>query len=303
MRVALLHNASAGSEDHDERKLRDVIREAGHEVVHRVRHVRELTAALHDEPCDLVVVAGGDGTVGRTACALSGWKVPISILPVGTANNTAYSLDMSTDHEQAAQGWHRGRPVPFDIGLLSDGFVRQRFAEAVGWGVFPSVIAEAGKMRARKSVARTLDRDRQLFRSVAAAAPLHDYRIELDGRDLSGAYLLVEIMNVPLVGPRLPLSPSSDPADGIFELVLASEEHRAALMELASEGSLKRALAPRVECGTRLRVETSEPVMHYDGRLWRHPVGSHRYEIDVDPGAVLYLADGENGSNPRARPP
>jgi diacylglycerol kinase (ATP) len=295
MRVALLHNVSAGSEDHDERKLREVIRGAGHEVVHRVRHVRELTAALQDDPCDLVVVAGGDGTVGRTACALSGWKVPISILPVGTANNTAHSLDLSTDHERAAQGWHRGHPVPFDIGLVGDGSVRQRFAEAVGWGVFPSVIAKAEKMRSQKSVAQTLDRDRKLFGSIARAASPRDYHIELDGRDVSGAYLLVEVMNVPLLGPRLPLSPSSDPADGMFELVLASDEHRAALEELASEGSVTRALPLRVERGARLRVETSDAVMHCDGRLWRHPAGSHKYSIDVDPGAVHYLADGETG--------
>jgi diacylglycerol kinase (ATP) len=298
MRVALLHNASAGREDHDERKLREVIREAGHEVVHRVRHVRDLTAALHEKPCDLVVVAGGDGTVGRAACALSGWKVPISILPVGTANNTAHCLEMSTDHERAAQGWHRGRPAPFDIGLVSDGFVRQRFAEAIGWGVFPSVIAEAGRMSSRKSVARTLDRDRKLFRSVAETASPRDYHIELDGRDVSGAYLLVEIMNVPLLGPRLPLSPSSNPADGIFELVLASEENRGALVELSNEGSVARERPLRVERVTRLRVETSDTVMHCDGRLWRHPAGTRNYEIDVDPGAVLYLAETKARSSP-----
>jgi diacylglycerol kinase family enzyme len=296
MRVALLHNASAGREDHDERKLQKLIRGAGHEVVHRVRHVSELTAALHEEPCDLVVVAGGDGTVGRAACALSGWNVPISILPLGTANNTARTLDLSTDHEQTARGWHRGRPVPFDIGLVSDGSVRQRFAEVLGWGVFPSVITQAEKMRAKKSVARKLVRDRKLFRTVTRTAPACDYRIELDGKDLSGSYLLVEVMNVPLLGPRLPLSPSSDPADGVFELVLASEEHRGALEELASEDSEASAPALRVERGARLSVETSDAVMHCDGRIWRHPVGSHRYEIDVDPGAVQYLADRGAGS-------
>jgi diacylglycerol kinase (ATP) len=296
MRIALLHNASAGSEDHDERKLRKVIQGAGHEVVHRVRHVADLTAALHDEPCDLVVVAGGDGTVGRAACELAGWNVPLSILPLGTANNTAISLELSADPERAARGWHRGRPVPFDIGLVGNGSVRRRFAEAVGWGVFPSVIAEATKMKGTsKSVTRTLERDRKLFRSITAAASPRDYRIELDGRDVSGAYLMVEVMNVPLLGPRLPLSPSSDPADGVFELVLASEGHRAALEELATEDAAAPVPPLRVERGIRLRVETREVVMHCDGRLWRHPAGSHRYDIDLDPGAVHYLAEGSSG--------
>jgi diacylglycerol kinase family enzyme len=220
--------------------------------------------------------------------------VPISILPLGTANNTALALDVLSDVERAARGWHRGRPVPFDIGLVGDGFVRQRFAEAVGWGVFPSVIAKAEKMSSQKSVTKKLERDRRLFGSVARSALARDFRIELDGRDLSGRYLLVEVMNTPLLGPRLPLSPASDPADGVFELVLASAEHRAALEELASEGSMIHALPLRIERGARLRVETSETVMHCDGRLWRHPAGSRAYEVDVDPGAVFYLSeDGE----------
>jgi diacylglycerol kinase family enzyme len=271
--------------------------------VHAVHQVSDLTEALQDQPCDLVVVAGGDGTVGRAACELSGWNVPLSIFPFGTANNTALSLDLSTDPERAARGWQGDRSMPFDLGLVGDGFVRRRFAEAVGWGVFPAAIAKTEKMSAGKSAAGTLERDRKLFRLVVSSAPPRDYRIELDGRDISGAYLLVEIMNLPLLGPRLPLSPSSDPADGIFELVLAAEEHRAALEELASDGTPTLSLALRDERGTHLRIETSEVLMHYDGRLWRHPAGRQEYEIDVDPGAVQYLVDAGAGQNPFARSP
>src|SRR6185503_5524656 len=105
MRVALLHNASAGSEDHAEDELSAVIRRAGHEVTHVVRRVRELTAALQASSCDLVVVAGGDGTVGRAACELSGWRVPLSILALGTANNTARSLMLPSRASKIAKGW------------------------------------------------------------------------------------------------------------------------------------------------------------------------------------------------------
>lgn len=292
MRVALLHNPSAGGEDHDEAALRQVIQGAGHELVHLVRGVGALTAALHHEPCDLVVVAGGDGTVGRTACALSGWKVPITILPLGTANNTAHSLDLSTHHEHAARSWHKGRPVPFDLGLISDGSVRRRFAEAAGWGLFPSAIVDAQRRGRAASVGHTLASDREVFRAAARAASPRDYRIEVDGRDVSGAYLLVEIMNVPLLGPRLPLSPASDPADGLFELVLATEAHRAVLEALAADGAVPETLTPRTERGARIRVGTSERMMHCDGKLWRHAVGARDFEIDVDAGAVHYLAEG-----------
>jgi diacylglycerol kinase (ATP) len=290
MRVALLHNASAGSEDHGQAELSEAIRKAGHELVHLVRGVGELTAALHEEPCDLVVVAGGDGTVGRTACALAGWQVPITILPLGTANNTAMTLELSSKHEEAARSWHEARTLPYDIGLIGDGVERRRFSEAVGWGAFPSTIVKAQREATRKDVRHTLERDRELFRTTAHAASPRGYRIELDGRDVSGVYLLVEIMNVPLLGPQLPLSPASDPTDGVFELVLASEEHRPALEELARTGSVTHALPPRIERGKRIFVETSDAVMHCDGGLWTHARGNRRYEIDVEAAAVLYLA-------------
>lgn len=306
MRVALLHNASAGSKDHDEAELRQVIRAAGHEVVHVVSRVGALTAALHREPCDLVVVAGGDGTVGRTACELSGWQVPISILPLGTANNMAKTLQVPLRHERAASSWDRATPVSFDIGLIDDGSIRRRFAEAVGWGVFPSTIAHARESTRKKSVLRTLKRDRKVFRAMARAASARDYRIHLDGRELSGAYVLVEIMNVPLLGARLPLSPGSDPADGQLELVLATEEHRPALEELAETGVVAGAPPPRIERGTRIRIETADAVMHRDGQLWRHALGNRHYDIQLEAGAVHYLTvespsrSGVSGGRPSA---
>ncbi len=295
MRVTLLHNSSAGSEGHDADELSEVIRGAGHELLHLVSQVGDLTAALQEEPCDLVVVAGGDGTVGQAACALSGWQVPISIFPLGTANNTARSLGLSRHHKRAARGWHTARPQPFDTGLIGDSAVRQRFVEAVGWGVFPLAIVMAEKRSeqrtTRQSVVHTLKQDRKLFRTAVGAAEPRDYSIQIDGRDVSGAYLLVEIMNLPLLGPRLALSPSSNPADGLFELVLAAEEHRPTLEELATSGSVTQALPLRIERGAQIRVETSEAVMHCDGELWRHPAGIRNFEIDVEPRAIHYLPD------------
>lgn len=288
MRVALLHNASAGSEDHAEGELRSLIRRAGHELVHVVARVRDLTAALQSSPCDLVVVAGGDGTVGRAACELSGWEVPLSILALGTANNTARSLSLPTRLGKIVKSWRQASPVPFDLGLLSDGAVRRRFAEGVGWGVFPEAIAQAHLDPRRGSVGRTLKRDRKRFREVASRAPARPYEIEVDGRDLSGDYLLVEIMNVPLLGPRLELCKGSDPSDGAFEIVLVREGERQVLEELTRAGTIASGSA-LVARGSSIRVSAAEGLMHRDGQLLRHRPGARRFEIQVEPSAISYL--------------
>lgn len=290
MRVALLHNTSAGSEDHTDEELIDLIRSAGGKVVHVASRLAQLTELLHEQDFDLVVVAGGDGTVGRTACALSGWGIPLAILALGTANNTARSLDLPMRLKKVAKSWVKGDKVPFDLGLLDDGAQRTRFAECVGWGVFTQTIV-AAKHRDSDgggSVRQTLRRDRKLFRELVRKLEPRPYKIEVDGRDCSGDYVLVEVMNIPLLGPQLPLSPSSNPSDGQVEVVLVGDSQRAALERVAKSG-LPDASGYRVERGRHVRVEANDALLHRDGRIERHAQGPRGFEIKVEPAAVHYL--------------
>jgi diacylglycerol kinase (ATP) len=287
MHVALLHNSSAGSEDHTDAELTRAIERAGHHVVHVVGHVTELTAALHERACDLVVVAGGDGTVGRAACELSGWQVPIAILPLGTANNTACSLGLPMRIKAAVKSWNGAGRVPFDLGLFDDGVERVRFAECVGWGVFARTIVEARRRDEAGSVRRTLKRDRKLFRSILNEIEPRHYRVDVDGRDCSGEYVLVEILNIPLLGPQLLLSGASDPSDGHFELVLVTDAERAALDQVAKTG--KPSSGYRIERGRRVRVEADDALLHRDGKLVRHARATRSFEVSVELAGVHYL--------------
>lgn len=287
MLVALLHNPSAGSEDHTDHEIIRELRQAGHEVAHVSTSVGELTAALHGRPCDLILVAGGDGTVSRTACQLAGWRIPLSILPLGTANNTALSLAIPKRLKKLAKSWQLADRQPFDLAVLDDGVVRQRYAEAAGWGVFAGSIERAKREGSAGSVRRTLKRNRQLFRKRAREGEARHYRVEVDGRDYSGHYVLVEVVNVPLIGPRLPLSPFSDPGDGLLEVVLAGEGERAALERLADGERAEGALP--AQRGARVRVTASEGLMHIDGRLQRHPTEPRTFEISVEARSIEYL--------------
>jgi diacylglycerol kinase family enzyme len=291
MRVALLHNTSAGSEDHTDEELTDLIRGVGGKVVHSVGKLSELTAALQDKHCDLVVVAGGDGTVGRTACELSGWQIPLAILPLGTANNTARSLELPMRLKRLARSWSSAKRVPFDLGLVDDGATRTRFAECMGWGVFAQTIIAAKLRDARQDgadVRQTLRRDRKLFRNLTRRLETRPYEIEVDGRTCSGDYVLVEVMNVPLLGPQLPLSPDSNPSDGALEVVLVGHEQREALERVAKSGRPEPG-AYRVERGSRILVRAEDAVFHRDGGVVRHARGTRGFEITVEPAAVHYL--------------
>src|SRR5438477_4273099 len=51
----------------------------------------------------LVIVGGGDGTIGAAAAAMIGTKTRLGILPLGTLNHFARDLGIPTDLDEAAR--------------------------------------------------------------------------------------------------------------------------------------------------------------------------------------------------------
>ena len=68
---------------------------------------------------DLVVIGGGDGTLSNLAGAILESGKPLGILPMGTANDLARSLELPTDLEEAVAIIVAGRIAALDVGLLA----------------------------------------------------------------------------------------------------------------------------------------------------------------------------------------
>jgi diacylglycerol kinase family enzyme len=285
----LLHNESAGSEKHAADEIRAAISRAGHEVIEIIAGLEGLISSIRARPCEVIAVAGGDGTVGRAACALAGCGIPLAILPLGTANNTALSLGVRGELDELVQGWSSARPVPFDLATLGAGDTLAPFSEAAGWGIFPAVIASTARMSSQDEPESTLERDRSVFQSVIESAVPRPYTIQVDGVSVTGEFLLVEIVNIPLIGPRLALSPDSDPSDGLLELMVAGESERTALYELASTGWVTSDVRLRTLRGKHITVDTKDAAFHRDGSLVQRTTKHTEFSVTVEPGSVNYL--------------
>jgi len=68
---------------------------------------------------DLILAAGGDGTINEIVNGMAGSKVPLGILPAGTANVLANELGMGRTMERAARSLLRCVPERVSLGLLS----------------------------------------------------------------------------------------------------------------------------------------------------------------------------------------
>lgn len=91
MHVLLIHNPGAGDEDHGRDALVRALTLAGHDVDYRSTEQADWIDSLGEKP-DLFAVAGGDGTAQRVFKELAGSATPVTVLPLGTANNIADTL-------------------------------------------------------------------------------------------------------------------------------------------------------------------------------------------------------------------
>jgi diacylglycerol kinase family enzyme len=291
MRVAVFHNESAGSKNHTSDEIESALRAESYEVVAVVSDTDALLATVRGKPCDLVVVAGGDGTVSGAACALAGVGIPHAILPLGTANNTALTLGVPLavdDIGSVVKGWRRGTVRNYDLATHARAGDVARFSEAIGWGLFPTAMDKAKDLSSPDERERTLERDQSLFQRVVAGARPERYEITVDGETSSAEYLLVEIMNVPYIGPQLELSPTSDPSDGYLELVLAQESERDLLLELAANGSIASARLP-TRRARNVVVRSDACRLHRDGELIELSEPGAPCSVAVAPASVRYL--------------
>jgi diacylglycerol kinase (ATP) len=104
------------------------------------------------------------------------------------------------------------------------------FIESVGCGLVADLMAGFDRRKEQTSPSLSPEQEvqaaREELRQVLRRARARECRVEADGQDLSGRYLLVEVMNIRHIGPRLLLAPHADPGDGLLDVVALGEAHR-----------------------------------------------------------------------------
>ncbi|MGV3710204.1 MAG: diacylglycerol/lipid kinase family protein [Gemmatimonas sp.] len=285
MRVAIIHNTDAGDSDHTTDDLVERLRAVCDETQVCGTKREDIVNALQSAP-DLLVVAGGDGTVGKTITTLFAMptepRVPLLVLPLGTANNLARSLHIDAGVDALMRDIHQLESVKFDVGRIEAVWGSELFVESVGIGPLGILlesersrlirIARAIREKARSKDSRFGKRIEDFAREVerADARPLH---VIADGEDLSGDYIAVEAMNIRTVGPLIPFAPDADFGDGMLDLLLVSEDDRLALIDHVMSAGGESAEEAPTPPGIRRRVREvqmswPEAGGHIDDQAW-----------------------------------
>jgi diacylglycerol kinase family enzyme len=301
VKITLIHNPEAGHKKQPgARELVRCLRRAGHEVTYQSIKNDAWTKVL-DEPAELVAVAGGDGTVAKIARRLIGRSLPIAILPIGTANNISQTLGLADSRlEHWIRNWPGARTVNLD-GVSARGPWGSTISiESAGAGFLASTMAKLDRRKGPRPAGHPqhqneMNRVHTTFRQELEEYAPHHFEVVLDGRDLSGEYLLVEAMNIRHIGPGLHLAPDADPTDRWFDLVLVTKSDRKLLESYFSHrpGRLPKSRFAAHQ-GKRLRVKCQDVHAHVDDAVWpdegSRPQGRLTINVSLDKQQVRFLA-------------
>lgn len=165
---------------------------------------------------DLVVCAGGDGTLNETISGLMQLeqRPPLGYLPNGSTNDFAASLHLHTTVATAARAVAGGVPYSLDIGRHNDRY----FAYVASFGAFTR-----SSYSASQAAKNALGHFAYILEGLGDLDSLRPYRcaIDADGEHFEGDFIFGAVCNSTSLGGLVKLDPkhvSMD--DGTFELLL-----------------------------------------------------------------------------------
>ena len=211
----------------------------------------------------IVVAAGGDGTVGAVANAIIGTPAVLGILPLGTSNDFARSINIPIHLDKAVRLLSRGQVSRHDAGKLTREGQPPRYfvhAAATGLNVKFAHFATRADLRARFG---------RLTYAVAMAIamkerPVFRCEVEAEGRTERLSLVHLSVINAPIFGGFLDLKlPGASPDDRTLDVVMI--EH------LPIRRLLRSAVYPIIRVHRRIRGFRTLQVSRVDVRT-RQPM-------------------------------
>jgi diacylglycerol kinase (ATP) len=188
-------------------------------------HAAVLTQQAVSEGFDVVVAAGGDGTMNEVINGLMLAKragvgnAAMGALPVGRGNDFTYSFGIPMDWKEACECLARNQRRFIDIGHVTGGLYPDgRFlGNGVGIGFDAVVGFVAVKLKRLTGLASYLV---AVLQTIFLYYKPPTVKIELDDEVITQSCLMVSIMNGFRLGGGFFIAPGFDPSDGLLDLCI-----------------------------------------------------------------------------------
>lgn len=248
----------------------------------------ELAEAAVREGYDIVVAAGGDGTInevinGILRATFDGPTLPFGIIPLGSANDFNKLAGLPDSVERAVEVIKAGHTRQIDAGQVNDRYFINNSAIAME----PTVTMESWKIQ------RISGETRYIVALIRALARLSAWQMDVtwDGGTYRGPAYLLSVCNSERTG-GFTMAPGAEIDDGVMDLVIAREVPKLTFLQMLLQllqgrhTEHKDVIFTRV---TRIEIATDPGTpVHADGEVFSTFETAFTYS--VLPGKVTLLS-------------
>ena len=289
-KVLIVHNPVSGTHNADkvDAQINSHFDRLGWEVqIHRTQKDEDVTKLVATQRAerDMVVAAGGDGTVSAVANGLAGGEVPLAVLPLGTGNGLARDLNIPLGVDKALSLLHGDSTIKQIDTMLVEG---THYLLNLSLG-----LSRKAMKLARRELKRKFGMVAYLWAGIKAITTISPNQISLDidGEPcrIDAAELLV--LNSPAIGRLEQFADLKvDNADGWLDLVvLESTSPTGLLSAIGAIFSGKAEEEPHVHrwrFKDRLKIDGKQNYqIQADGDL----IGNTPVEVRVVPGGLKVI--------------
>lgn len=236
-------------------------------------HAIALSRQAVQDGLDLVIAAGGDGSVNEVARGLAGTDTALGILPLGSGNGLARSLQIPVNLSKALEVINGFRLKKIDAGYVND----RLFLSNAGVGFDAMVAKNFEDNRHRGFFHYVLT----VIRTLSSHHP-KAYELQVDGRTIRKEAFFIGIANGNQLGYNFKIAPGATLDDGVLDLCVIGPVP-AWKLPFAAARSFNGSLpgSPYVEYfrGRQLSIRSEEEIdwMQTDGEA----IAVDRKEIEI----------------------
>ena len=221
----------------------------------------------HPEITDLFV-AGGDGTLNYVVNEMEGRKIPVSIISLGTGNDSVKSLHGVTDFQEQLDIALNGQIKVYDLGICND----RLFVNGTGIGFDGEVVNYMEKKGYKSGNSLTYF---MAVLKIIAGYREKTMRFEIDGQPFEKKLFLMTVSNGTTFGGNFLINPFAKTDDGLLDICMISEisvmQRFRHLPKMKKGKHVKLDFTEFRTCRHVYVHAHDEIVAHLDGELIGHP--------------------------------
>lgn len=238
--------------------------------------VLNLRSSLKRTNPEAVIVVGGDGMVHLAIQELAGTDVPLILIPAGTGNDFARTMNLDLDLPVASLSYAlTHQPTSVDLGRVNGMY----FAEILSTGFDSMVNERANRMRIRSKIKYDL----AMLLELPVFEPL-EYEISVDGRQVTTPAMLIAVANGISYGGGMKICPNSDIQDGLFDLMILEPVSKIEFLKVfpkVFKGTHITHPKVRILQGKKITIN-SKAIAYADGER----IGQLPITAEIAPGAL-----------------